>query len=142
MRSRVGAGCVEAAVRGLSTRGAVDPCRIRMGSSRLTARVVAANFARLGIRIQQRDGAARIPVRAQPRASRTEIAGEYDGALKVRIAAPPVDGAANEELARFLAKTFGVSKSMVRVVSGESGRDKLVEVAGVTATEVAEALRG
>lgn len=108
----------------------------------MTTRAAAANFAGMGIRIQQRDGAARIPVRAQPRASRTEIAGEYDGALKVRIAAPPVDGAANRELTRFLARTFGVSKSMVRVVSGESGRDKLVEVAGVTATEIARVLGG
>lgn len=79
------------------------------------------------------NGSIRLRVRARPRASRTEIAGEHGGALRVRLAAPPVEGAANRELVRFLARTLGVSGSAVRVVSGKAGRSKIVEVAGVDA---------
>ncbi len=96
----------------------------------------------MAIRFEQRGDAVRIPVRAQPRASRSELAGEYDGALKVRLAAPPVEGAANEELVRFLARLLGVPKSAVRVVSGDTGRNKMVEVDGVAVDDVARALGG
>ena len=63
-----------------------------------------------------------------PRASRTEVVGEHNGALRVRIAAPPVDGAANKELIKVLAKTFAVPKNAVSIVSGQSGRLKLVQI--------------
>jgi uncharacterized protein (TIGR00251 family) len=96
----------------------------------------------MAIQFEQRGNAVRIPVRAQPRASRSELAGEYDGALKIRLAAPPVEGAANEELVRFLARLLGVPKSAVRVVSGESGRNKMVEVEGVAVDDVARVLGG
>lgn len=69
-------------------------------------------------------------VRVVPRASKSEVVGEHDGALKVRIALPPVDGAANEELVKLLAKSFGVSKSAVEIVSGRSSRTKQVRVKG------------
>lgn len=92
------------------------------------------------LRLEERGGAVRIPVRAQPRASRSELVGEYDGALKVRLAAPPVEGAANAELVRFLARRLGVPRSAVRVVAGETGRNKLVEVDGVSLADVAQAL--
>lgn len=75
----------------------------------------------------------------QPRASRTEIAGRHGDALKVRLAAPPVDGEANEVLVRFLAKLLGVPKSAVVIVSGATGRRKRVRVAGVQADEAARA---
>ena len=78
----------------------------------------------------------RLSVRAQPRASRSELAGEHDGALKVRLAAPPVEGEANRELERFLAKLLGVGRSRVRVVAGETGRNKVVEVEGLTIADV------
>lgn len=91
------------------------------------------------IPIEPRDGCVRLPVRAQPRASRTELSGEYGGALKVRIAAPPVDGAANDELIRFIAKTVGVPRSSVRVVAGANGRNKTVEIDGVPPAAVARA---
>jgi uncharacterized protein (TIGR00251 family) len=67
-------------------------------------------------------------VHVVPRASRSEIVGEIDGVLKVRIAAPPVDGAANDELIKVLAKKFGVAKSKVSVVSGLTSRKKRVRV--------------
>lgn len=73
----------------------------------------------------------RFPVRVQPRASRTEVVGLYGDALKIRLGAPPVDGAANLELVRFVAKRLGVARSAVRIVRGESTRNKVVEVDGV-----------
>ena len=74
---------------------------------------------------------ARIAIRVQPRAARDEIAGEREGALLVRVAAPPVDGKANDAVRKLLAKRLGVAPSRVSVVRGASGRDKLVEVEGV-----------
>jgi uncharacterized protein (TIGR00251 family) len=70
-------------------------------------------------------------VRVQPRASRTELAGRHGDALKVRIAAPPVDGAANEALVRFLADRLDVSRSAVQVEAGATGRTKVVAVTGI-----------
>jgi uncharacterized protein (TIGR00251 family) len=67
----------------------------------------------------------------QPRASRSEIVGPHGDALKVRIAAPPVEGAANEELIRLLAKTYDVPRSAVSIISGHGSRRKVVEIAGV-----------
>lgn len=84
----------------------------------------------------------RLRIRAQPRASRTETAGEYGGALKIRLAAPPVDGGANRELVRFLAKALGVPKSAVTVVSGESSRNKVVEIEGADPAFVLKVLGG
>jgi uncharacterized protein (TIGR00251 family) len=71
-------------------------------------------------------------VQVVPRASRSEIIGEHNGALRVRIAAPPVDGAANEELIRILARTFKVSKGAIQIMSGHSGRTKRVGITGGT----------
>ncbi len=70
------------------------------------------------------------PVLAAPRASRSEIAGEHDGALRVRLKAAPVDGAANEELIRILAKEFGVPRSDIQIASGHSSKRKNVSITG------------
>lgn len=75
-----------------------------------------------------RDGKLLLSVRVQPRAGREEIIGPHDGALKIRITAPPVDGRANSALITFLAKTFGVPRSAVRLLSGEAGRVKRLEI--------------
>jgi uncharacterized protein (TIGR00251 family) len=69
-------------------------------------------------------------VRVVTRASRSGAAGEHDGALKLRIAAPPVDGAANEEVVKVLAKLFSVSRSHVSIVSGQTSRLKRIAVTG------------
>ncbi len=82
----------------------------------------------------------RIRVRVQPRASRTEVAGEHGDAWKVRIAAPPVDGAANRELIRYLAKRIGVPPTRLRVARGERSRTKVVEIDGVEPSRVRDAL--
>jgi uncharacterized protein (TIGR00251 family) len=78
----------------------------------------------------------RITVRVQPRASRNEIVGRQGDALKVRLTAPPVDGAANEALVELLAKTLGISRRSITIVSGASARIKVVELAGVTEERV------
>ena len=84
--------------------------------------------------------AFRIAVRVQPRASRTEVVGAHGDAIKIRVAAPPVDGAANKELIAFLSKRLGLSKSAVQIVKGAQGRDKLVEIEGLSEKEVRERL--
>ena len=73
----------------------------------------------------------RIEVRVQPRASSNEIVGIREGVLRVRLQAPPVDGAANDALVRFLADEFGVPRRQVRIVSGFGSRNKVVEVEAV-----------
>lgn len=74
----------------------------------------------------------RIKVRVQPRASRTEVAGRHGDALKVRLTAPPVEGAANEALLRLIAGRLGVVRSAVRLAAGATGRSKVVAVDGIT----------
>lgn len=83
-------------------------------------------------RVTERDGSVRFAVRVQPRAARTEIAGEYGDALRVRLAAPPVDGAANAALVDFFAKLFAVPRRDVSILSGEASRSKIVEIRGIT----------
>jgi len=82
------------------------------------------------LRYTEEDGAITFQVRVVPRASRSEIAGEHDGALRIRVTAPPVDGAANEEVIRVLAKALGVTRSAVAIVSGETSKTKRVRVRG------------
>jgi hypothetical protein len=69
-----------------------------------------------------------LAIRAQPGAKRSEVAGEHGGALRVRLAAPPVDGKANAELCRFLADAFGVPQRNVTLLRGEASRAKQVRV--------------
>ena len=75
-------------------------------------------------------------VRVQPRASRDEIAGVINGALKIRLCAPAVENRANEALIEFLAGILKTSKSAVRIRSGEQSRTKRIEVFGVTRQQI------
>ena len=77
-------------------------------------------------------GALIFKVQVVPRASRSEIVGEHNGALRVRIAAPPVDGAANEELIRTLARAFKVPRRDIEITSGHTSKLKQVSVKKVT----------
>jgi len=77
-------------------------------------------------------------VQVVPRASRSEVVGEHNGALRIRLAAPPVDGAANDELKRLLARIFKVPRSSIKLVSGQGSRTKQIRIANVGA----EALKG
>lgn len=77
-----------------------------------------------------------------PRARETAVAGRHGDAIRIRVAAPPVDGAANAELVRFLAERLGVPRAAVRIASGAASRRKTVEVLGVTATVAGNILLG
>jgi len=90
--------------------------------------------------LREADGGVRVEILVQPRASRTRAVGEHDGRLKIQVAAPPVDGAANEELVSFLAESLGIPKRDVTIVAGETGRRKTVLLRGVAAAAVAGAL--
>lgn len=92
------------------------------------------------IEMSEKDGAVTFRVRVQPRASKSEIAGEHGGALKLRLTAPPVDNKANEECRRFLARMMNVSPSAVEIISGLASKDKLIRVRGVSLDRVREAL--
>lgn len=88
------------------------------------------------IEITERDGAVTFVVRVTPRASRDAVEGEYQGTLKVRLTAPPVEDRANEALRRLLAESLKVSVSAVRIVAGEKSRTKRVTVAGATRAQI------
>jgi uncharacterized protein (TIGR00251 family) len=87
-------------------------------------------------------GAHTFRVRVVPRASKTATAGVYDGALKVRVAAPPVEGAANAELVRFLAKSLNVPARAVEIVGGQTSKTKLIKVSGAKAEDLRRLARG
>ena len=79
---------------------------------------------------------AALTIRVTPRARKTEIGGVLDdGTLRVRVAAPPIEGKANKELIKFLAKVLGVRKSKVEIVAGEKGLDKIISVLKMPAEE-------
>jgi uncharacterized protein (TIGR00251 family) len=81
-----------------------------------------------------------IDVRVIPRARRTESSGERDGTFVIRLAAPPVDGAANDALIEFLADALNVPRRAIRIAAGERSRRKRVEIEGVTMDAVARRL--
>jgi uncharacterized protein (TIGR00251 family) len=97
---------------------------------------------------QHRDGhsatkvrsSVRIAVYVQPRAAKTELVGMHDGLPKIRLAAPPVDGAANAALVEFIASRLKIAKNRVRVVAGLAGRRKWLEIDGLEAGVIAAAL--
>lgn len=92
-------------------------------------------------RVTARGNAVRFGVRVTPRASKPGIDGVHGDALRVRVGAAPVDGAANEAVVAVLADALGVPRRDVTIVSGLTGRSKVVEVAGVT-REAVERLAG
>jgi uncharacterized protein (TIGR00251 family) len=87
-------------------------------------------------------GGAALTVRVTPRAKRTEVAGvRDDGTLKIRVAAPPVEGKANAVLVKFLADFFGVRKRNVEIVAGHNGLDKIISIQDMTAADVEKRIR-
>lgn len=88
------------------------------------------------IRVQQIASGVRFAVHVQPRASRSGVIGVHGDALKVRLTAPPVDGAANAALVELLATLLGVRHTNVRIVSGQTSRMKTVEVTGIAGDDV------
>ena len=92
------------------------------------------------IRYSEKGGSITFHVYVVPRASRSEIAGEHNGALRVRIAAPPVDGAANRELIAVLAKALHVPRSAVAIDAGHNSRTKRVTVSQ-SGSEILDAIK-
>jgi uncharacterized protein len=78
----------------------------------------------------------RLHLYARPRSSRTEVAGLHGNRIKLKVAAPPVDGAANDEIIDFVASELGVRKSDVEFVSGQTGKRKTLHVFGVSPSQV------
>jgi uncharacterized protein (TIGR00251 family) len=83
-----------------------------------------------------KDGPVLLRVHIQPRASKTRIIGLYDGALKIAVSSPPVEGRANREIIQFLAKKLKIAKGAVRVRSGVQSRRKTIEIDGIQEGEV------
>jgi len=77
-----------------------------------------------------------VDVRVIPRAKKTELAGTRDGAILIRVSAPPVEGAANDAVIALLAERLDIPRRDIRIVSGQSGRRKRIEIAGVTADQI------
>ena len=88
------------------------------------------------MQITEKDGVLSFAIRVQPRASRDEIGGVWQGGLKIRLTAPPVDDRANEALRRLLAARLKVPLAAVRIAAGERSRNKRVEIRGVTAAMI------
>jgi uncharacterized protein (TIGR00251 family) len=88
------------------------------------------------IRITARENGVDFPVKVVPRASRNEIAGVEEGVLRVRLTAPPVEGAANQALVKLLAGVLQVPARDVEIVAGHGGRHKVVGVTGLSVQEV------
>jgi uncharacterized protein (TIGR00251 family) len=85
---------------------------------------------------------AALTIRVTPRARKTEIAGVLDdGTVRVRVAAPPVEGKANKALIAYLSKVLGVRKNKVEIVAGEKGLDKIISVLEMPAGEVEDRIR-
>lgn len=88
----------------------------------------------------EQPGSATLSVRIQPRASKNEASLMEDGGLKIRLTAPPVDGAANEALIRFLADALSVAKSQVEILSGHTAKNKIVRISGMSEAEATRLL--
>ena len=95
----------------------------------------------LDVQAHPQKGTVSFAVRVQPRASKNEVSGVMDGALKVRLQAPAVEHQANDALCVFLGELLKRPKSAVRILSGERSRAKRVEIFGVTAAEVEALLK-
>jgi len=91
--------------------------------------------------LRQRGEAVAFGVRVVPRASRNKIAGIQEGVVRIQLTAPPVEGAANEALVSFLSSVLRVPKRDVELVSGQTARDKVVAVSGLSADEIEARLR-
>lgn len=84
------------------------------------------------LEIKQLSDGISFKVKVQPKASKNEICGYLDDALKIRLTAPPVDGAANEAVVSFFAKLFRLSKSQVEIISGHTGRNKVLKIKNIS----------
>lgn len=95
----------------------------------------------MSLPVEERPGGARFRVKVQARARREEIVGVHDGALRVRVTAPPLEGRANRAVVELLAERLRLPRSSVKIAGGERSPLKTIEVAGLDAAAVLERLR-
>jgi uncharacterized protein (TIGR00251 family) len=88
------------------------------------------------IRYAEKDDCLTLAVRVIPKSSKSEIVGEHEGALKIKINAPPVACAANAELIKILAKHFGVAKSAIEILKGQTSKTKQIKIVGARAANL------
>jgi len=92
------------------------------------------------VQLSEGSGGLTFPIRVQPRAAKNEIVGEHAGALRLRLTAPPVEGAANKLCQAVLADWLGVPRSRVEIIAGLQSRNKIVRVSGITKAELEKKL--
>jgi uncharacterized protein len=94
------------------------------------------------LRVRETGNSVEVALHVQPRARRTEIAGEFNGALKLKVMAPPVDEAANRAVIQFFASILAVPKSRVQIVSGDKSREKILRIEGISLNDFLARLPG
>ncbi len=92
------------------------------------------------LNIQETPDGVRIEVKALPRSSKNQVQGEQDGALKVKLAAAPVDGEANQALVKYLASYLDIPRRNVVLLKGESSRNKVLEIKGLSREQLLQKL--
>jgi len=92
------------------------------------------------LHLTESDGGVRLEIKVQPRSSRNQIVGEQNGALKIKLTAPPVDGEANAALIQFLAACLKVPRKDIILVKGDASRLKIVEIAGLSRSQLLDRL--
>lgn len=92
------------------------------------------------LNVGESGGTLRLQVVVQPRSSRNQIVGPYEGALKIKLTAPPVEGEANQALVAFLAQRLKLPKSQLRLAKGESSRHKTLEISGLSKQQLLDRL--
>jgi hypothetical protein len=92
--------------------------------------------------IKEKDGRVLLHIHVIPGSAKNAVVGVHDDALKIKIAAPPIEGRANAECVRFLSGLFGVKKSQVAIASGHRSRDKIVSVEGLSGEKMEFILSG
>lgn len=88
------------------------------------------------LNLMESDAGVRLEVKVQPRSSRNQIVGEQNGALKIKLTAPPVDGEANAALVEFLSACLQVPRKNINLIKGDTSRHKMVEIAGLSPTQL------
>ncbi len=88
------------------------------------------------LNIEETEDGVILSVRIQPRASKDEIVGEYNGALKIKLTSPPVEGEANRRCVEYLSKKLKIAKSQMEIIKGEKSKDKLIKIIGLKKADV------
>ncbi len=92
--------------------------------------------------LEETDNGIIIKLHIIPNAKKNEIIGKYNNLLKIKISSPPVDGAANKEIKRFLSKTFNISKSKIEILKGEKSKDKKIFIKDIKKTDIEKIVGG